>query len=780
VWDSAPPSITEEIAMSFVLRKSRLMAFACGLSAAFALPMVPAGAQDQQPSADGPGRRPRIGLVLAGGGAKGGAHVGVLKVLEELHVPIDCIAGTSMGALVGAGYAAGLPASELETFMNGVNWKDVVGGIGRRPLEPIEQKRLAIAASSDVTLGIQDGHIVAPGGLTNTSGIDDLLRAYVARARMVADFNQLPIPYRAVATDMVTGTMVVLDHGDLATAMRASMSIPGAFAPVVLDRYILADGGQVRNIPVDVAREMCAEVVIVVNLVEPETPPEKLVEATQLVARSMDVMLEANENIQLATLTDRDVRIDVPMGDIGTADFLRVPETIPLGEAAAREVAARLSAYSVPAADYHAWRARVTTRQDVQAKVAAVQFEGLKRVNPEYLRTLTSIRPGDNVNIEAISDDALRMSALNDIDTVAYRLDGDPANPALVWLPKESSVGPDVLRPSIGIYASGGGDFKFLMGAQYVEHWLNGRGGQWRSNLQVGYESLLSTSFYQPFDVAQRYFVEPRLFASRSVEDLYVDTERVAVYRFVDVGGDIDVGVNVGRTGQLRVGYLNAKRKGTVQTGIGNLPDVEKRIPDFDTRDAGLVAGAMYDSRSADTFARHGLAAALEYVQSEESLGADRNWNRIEAGFRRAVPVGKNAMWVSLAGGSHFGDDTLPGDRAFALGGPRTLPAYQLDELRARSYWLADVEFLWRLVDLVPVKSQAIYGGFGLQSAGLYDRVDRVPDGEVYSVSAYLGGPTPIGTFTLGIGGASDSWGFWLSLGRPVGTGSILNNGLFR
>jgi outer membrane protein assembly factor BamA len=210
------------------------------------------------------------------------------------------------------------------------------------------------------------------------------------------------------------------------------------------------------------------------------------------------------------------------------------------------------------------------------------------------------------------------------------------------------------------------------------------------------------------------------------------------------------------------------------------LPDVERRIPDFDTRDAGLVAGAMYDSRSTDTFARHGLAAALQYVQSDESLGADRNWNRIEAGFRRAVPVGRNAMWVSLAGGTHLGHDTLPGDRAFALGGPRTLPAYQLDELRARSYWLADVEFLWRLVDLVPVKSQAIYGGFGLQSAGLYDRVDRVEDGEVYSVSAYLGGPTPIGTFTVGIGGATDSWGFWLSLGRPVGTGSILNDGLFR
>jgi len=365
--------------MSFANLRGRIAAFGCGLSVILAIHFSPAGADEGPAGADNSGPRPRIGLVLAGGGAKGGAHVGVLKVLEELHVPVDCIAGTSMGALVGAGYAAGLPAADLEEFLRGIDWEAVVGGIGRRPLEPIAQKRIVMAASSGVDLGVKDGHIVTPSGLTNTSGIDDLLRTYVARARMVSDFDKLPIPYRAVATDMVTGRMVVLDHGDLAMAMRASMAIPGAFAPVVWDKYILADGGQVRNIPVDVARQTCAEVVIVVNLVEPETPPEKLVEATQLLARSMDVMLTANEITQLETLTDRDVRVDVEMGDIGTADFTRVPETIPLGEVAARKVADRLAAYAVPEPEYVAWRDRVTMRQDVEARVAdRLEEDGLR------------------------------------------------------------------------------------------------------------------------------------------------------------------------------------------------------------------------------------------------------------------------------------------------------------------------------------------------------------------------------------------------------------------
>jgi NTE family protein len=309
---------------------------------------------------------------------------------------------------------------------------------------------------------------------------------------------------------------------------------------------------------------------------------------------------------------------------------------------------------------------------------------------------------------------------------------------------------------------------------------LNDRGGQWRTNVQIGYESLLTTSFYQPFDMAQRFFFEPELFASRSIEEIYVDSERVATYRFIDIGGSVDFGVNIGKAAQIRLGYLSTERRSDVQTGIANLPGIDQRVPEVDTRDAGLVAEAMYDTRSRETFARNGMAAQVRYLQSDESLGAERNWSRIEAGLRTAVPVGRNSMWFSLAGGTDLGSDDLPGDRAFSLGGPRTLAAYQIDEFRARSYWLSEVSFLWHIMDVVSVKNQAIYAGFGLQAAGLYDRLDRVADGDVYGASAYVGGPTPIGTLSIGVGASADSWAFWLSLGRPIGNGSILDEGLFR
>jgi outer membrane protein assembly factor BamA len=180
------------------------------------------------------------------------------------------------------------------------------------------------------------------------------------------------------------------------------------------------------------------------------------------------------------------------------------------------------------------------------------------------------------------------------------------------------------------------------------------------------------------------------------------------------------------------------------------------------------------------TFATEGFAAQVRYQQSDESLGADRDWNRIEAGVRAPVDLGRYAMWISLAGGTSIGDDTLPADRAFLLGGPRSLPAFQFDELRPRGYWLVNTMFLWRLKELVAVKNQTIFGGFGLQAAGLYDRVDRVPDGEVYGASAFIGGATPLGALTLGVAGAEESWAFWLTLGRPIGRGSILDEGVFR
>jgi NTE family protein len=717
--------------------------------------------------------RPRIGLVLAGGGAKGGAHVGVLKVMEELHVPVDCIAGTSMGALVGGGYASGIPAADLEKFVTRIDWQRVVGNQGRRELEPIEQKRAGATYSNDFEFGITSDGVTTPGGLINTSNIEDMLRGYVASARLKTDFDELPISYRAVATDMVSGKMVVLDQGDLATAMRASMAIPGAFAPVVIDDRILSDGSLVRNIPIDVARDLCADVVIVVNLVEPAADPRKLRSAGQLLSRTMDVMIEANESLQLQTLRPGDIRIDVEMGTIATADFERVPETIPLGEAAARRNSGALARLALPEPQYAAWRQSVTSSQDITARLTGVRFEGLKHVNPQYLEKTGRVNAGDSVDTTAISREAQRMSALQDFDSVGYRLDGDRESPTLTWLPREKNWGPNYLKLDLGVYASQDGDLKFALYSRHVRTWLNELGAEWRNEIQVGGQTQFSTSFFQPLDAAHRFFVEPRALYSRSIEDVFRDDERIARYNFGDFGGLIDFGVNVGSFAQARLGYVYDKRDVDVDIG-------PQLLPATDSVDAGLLLSAEYDSRDTAFNPTRGLAAALEYQHSDESLGADRDWERAELGIGVAVPFRNDVWWITLAGGSDLGSD-LPGDRTFALGGPGSFPGLEVGELRVQDYWTIGTSYLWKFKDVARVRNQALYAGLRVAAGAVHDRVDEGETGEIYGASVFLTGRTLVGPLTLGIGATStDSWSLWLSVGRPVGHGTILERGIFR
>jgi len=734
-------------------------------------------------------QRPRVGLVLAGGGAKGGAHVGVLKVLEELHVPIDCIAGTSMGALVGGGYASGIPAAGLEEFVTSIDWKSVVGGVGRRDLQTMEQKRAGVTYSNDIEVGLQEGRVVLPAGIVNTSSIEDLLRTYVARARAQTDFDKLPIPYRAVATDMITGGMVVIDSGDLATAMRASMAIPGAFAPVETDKHVLSDGGMVRNIPVDVARDLCADVVIVVNLVEEEVKREKLRTATQLLGRSTDVMIVANENLQLESLTDRDVRIDVIMGDITTADFERVPETVPLGEKAARLVADQLARLAVPAAQYQAWREGVTEGQEIEARLAGVTYEGLERVNPEYLESRAQVQTGDVVDTAEVSAEARRTSALQEFESVSYTLTGDPANPTLTWLPKEKAYGPNYLKFDVGLYGTEDGDLGFVVYGKHTRTWLNSLGAEWRNEVQLGYFNNLSTSLYQPLDVEQRFFVEPRAFFTRSWEDVFLDNERLSRYRFSDFGGSLEVGANLGDDAQLRIGYLYTRRDVSVETGSLLLPEGRRT-------DAGLTANLTFDSRDTAFNPTRGVAAAVEYNYADESMGGEQDWQRVEAGIGMAVPVRNDVVWVTLAGGSDF-DSDLPLDRTFMLGGPGSFPGFELGELRVTDYWTASGSYLWKVKDIMTLRGQALYAGLRLVAGQTWGRLetmipadspaaDLVPDDfdeneMIYGGSIYLAGRTQAGPLTVGFGRTStDSWSLWIAVGRPIGNGTILERGIFR
>src|SRR5271155_1301212 len=294
--------------------------------------------------ADRPPVRPRICLVLSGGGARGMAHIGVLKVLEQLQVPIDCIAGTSMGAVVGGLYASGMTAAQIEATMQSVDWQEAF-----RDAPP--RRDLAFRRKQDdrnflvrLPLGLQHGHILLPKGFIQGQKLQETLRQLTLPFSNSTNFDQLPTPFRGVATDLETGQAVLLDKGDLSIAMRASISAPGVFAPVDYHGRMLVDGGLVDNLPINVARAMNADILIVSDVSFPLQPRQRLDSALSISNQMLAILVRKDSDRQKATLGPRDVLIEPALGTALATDFTIAAGTIAQVEAATRAVAARLTA----------------------------------------------------------------------------------------------------------------------------------------------------------------------------------------------------------------------------------------------------------------------------------------------------------------------------------------------------------------------------------------------------------------------------------------------------
>jgi NTE family protein len=744
-----------------------------GLPALGLLVTLQATAQDAvvSPAADRPPPdRPRIGLVLGGGGAKGAAHIGVLRVLDEMRVPVDCVTGTSMGALVGGTFASGMPPEEIEKEVLAINWSKTVGTEGLRDRTPIHRKLAGITYTNTLDLAIKDGSLKTASGLLKTQDIEDVIRGLVADARYTKDFDDLPIPFRAVATDMLAGEMVVLDRGDLSVAMRASMAVPGAFSPVNIDDRVLSDGGMTRNLPVDIARNLCAEVVIAVSLASPPPKAEDLNSALTLAGRSLDVMIDANQKAQIATLTEWDVSIVVPMGDIGSASFDRVPDAIPLGRKAAEDLREQLGRFSLPEDQYLAWRQAVTRDSSASVRLADVKIKGLQRVNPEYVRAqLQQVEAGEEVSQSEILEDTGRIYALGDFEKVSYRLTGPADARTLEITATEKSWGPDFVRFDLGLAGDADGGIEALLRLEHNRTWMNSLGGQWHSTLQIGEQWLLETDFYQPLDVPQRFFVQPLARFERNFENVYADGDRVARYIVSELYGQVDAGMNLGTRAQVRLGVRSGWLETEVDTGLAAFPTSDKET------DSSLQLRLVYDTRNSVALPTSGSFLNVRLVSSDDWLGGEQDYGLVEGVLTKSFPFRGDALSLILGGG-----DTLSGQltaaQEFQLGGIRTFPGLQRGELRGESYWFAGSSYYWKLADIQSLFDQALYAGLRLQGGRVGDRIDNISDGALYGVSGSIGGRSPIGPFLISLGWV-DNGGVQLQLavGRPIAEGSILD-----
>ncbi len=533
----------------------------------------PGLAADAAAATAAPAGSPRIGLALSGGGARGIAHIGVLKVLEEMRVPIHCVTGTSMGAIVGGTFAAGLTPMELEKAVLKADWNEIFRDQPPRDEIAVKRKIDDYKTLFKPEFGVKDGGLALPKGVIAGVSIESFFRVLTTPAYDIEDFNKLPIPFRAMATDIETGQSVVLDRGSIAQAMRASMSVPGALAPVEIDGRLLVDGGIANNLPIDEARRLCGDVIIAVNISTPPLKRSEITSALSVAGQLVNFLGLQTVQDQLKSLTSRDVLIAPDLGDISAAKFDRSADAIRIGEEATRKLADSLQRYSLPPEQYAALRSKQVAEPRPLGTVDEIRFAGLERTNPEVLRALVETKPGEQLSEEKLGHDLRRVFGRGDFESIGYRIGGAPGPRALIIEPKEKSWGPDYLRFGLGLASDFQGDNAFNALVEYRRTWLNHLGGEWTTQAQIGQNTYLATEFYQPVEASGTWFVSPYASIGQQTRGVFAGDDKVADYLVKSAQVGIAGGAVLGTWGQFGIGPVWTHVKASIDTGSKALPE---------------------------------------------------------------------------------------------------------------------------------------------------------------------------------------------------------------
>lgn len=715
--------------------------------------------------------QPRIGLVLSGGGARGSAHIGVLKVLEELRIPIHVVVGTSMGSLVGGGYAAGLTPTVLEERVTQVNWDQLFNDDPPREDWPARRKQAYQTPTFDFTVGVRDGRPKLPKGAIAGQQVQLFFNDLVKGAETARDFDELPIPYRAVATNLENGQMAVFSRGPLPVAMRASMSVPGLFAPMEWDDHLYVDGGLVRNLPIDVAREMGVDVIIAVNLGSGYLPREDLGNILGVTGQMIAILTEQNVQVSLKELDpQRDVLILPELGDITAADFDRAPEAIAVGEAAARKMAPQLARYRLGEAEYAAWhRARFGPGRPARG-VSEVRVVGLDRVNPAVFHNLAKAQEGKDLDRARLEADIQTIYGQGDYERISYHFepqadDGD----LLIVNAVEKAWGPGYLGFGLGLMTDNQGDSRFGLRGTYDQRWVNDLGAEIGVDLTLGNVPNLHAEFYQPFNLERAGFVAPYLDYGLNPESIFLNDQRIARYDVIRARLGVDLGTTLRET-EFRIGPYLGQTEVSLDTGSPKLE--EGRI-----NDTGLRARLYYDTMDSAGVPREGTRIFLEARNPLEAMGADVQYTRALLTATTAHSFGPHTLALKVKGGTSFGEP-MPYYDQFALGGFLNLSGYAYEQFRGEEMAFAGLAYYRQIAALPPPIGRGLYLGASLEAGWLSEGVVRSPitgertvlspEKSGFGASLFFGSDTWIGPAYLGLGvtGTGESTVYVL-IGQP-------------
>ena len=731
VADPASPSLHPE-------RRRRSAWFALLLALVLASSPVVAGAA---PGEEATAARPKIGLVLGGGGARGSAHVGVLKVLEELRIPVDVIAGNSMGAIVGGLYASGMTPAEIEHELETIDWGDVFDDAPPRPERSFRRKRDDDLYLVKSKMGFSDGEVKLPLALVQGQKFDLQLSRLTLHVADVRDFDRLPIPFRAVAADIETGKEVVLKSGDLARAIRASMAVPGAFDPVEIDGLLLVDGLVANNVPVNVARDMGADVVIVVDVGSGLYTREDIRGVVDVVAQLTNILSERNVEQQLATLKASDILIKPELGKLGGTDFDKAAEGIAKGEQAARAARDRLAALSL---DPDAYRQYVAGRGE-RGKAPVIEFVRLdnqSRIADEVILSHITLKPGDTLDSTSLDREIGMVYGLDVFESVRYEVVDEAGKTGLVLHAREKSWGPNYLQFGLRLADNFEGDSSYDLGVLYTMTAINSRNGEVRLALQVGENLSAGAEWYQPLDTGSRYFFNGGLSTRRESYSIYDGDDVISEYKLLRAGFDLAGGRELGRWGEARLGYRWFKGEADVRVGDPDLDDYEFTV-------GQLYARLFVDTLDNVFFPTRGEKGMIEFSTARESLGSDSDYDQVMLTYSRAFSRGRTSFVGGLIFNYSF-DDDVPPEALFRTGGFLRLSGFRPFQLSGPYSGELALVASRRILDarLLPA-----YIGASIEYGNVWQSKDDIGfDNAILNGSLFLGADTPIGPLYTGFG----------------------------
>jgi NTE family protein len=687
--------------------------------------------------------RPKIGLGLGGGGARGAAHIGVLEELERLRIPVDCVAGTSMGALIAGAWAAGLDAATLRSEMGKADWNDLFqDNPGYNDIN-YRSKRLAKRYLSGSESGVTVTGLVTPPGVVSGQKIKLFFNQLVHADAGDRLIEQLALPVSIIATDIGTGARVVFRKGSLTLAMRASMSVPGLMAPLEYDGRKLVDGGLVDNLPIQEVRDLCgAKIVIAVNVGSPLLQASEISGLLSVSTQMVSILTEQNVTQSLEKLGADDIYIKPDLTGLTTAQFERSGEAADRGRSAA-QAATALQGLAVDPQAYAVWRQRWVPKGQLQPRVDAIEIAGLKAVNPAAIERYLEQRPGERLDVQQLNRNLLRAYGDGYYESVDYTLTREGDKNLLRITPIEKAWGPDYLRLGLNLNSTLTGRSTFSLRAVYQRTWLNTLGGEMLMSAEMGSNTGIGVELYQPLDAAQRYFVDAAASVRRENFALFVNDLRISDYRNSIGRLDLTAGMNLGMTGQTRLGWRDEHQTASIETGLPILPTDPLHI-------RGWLASWETDQKNQLHISTTGWSGKGSWFES-----AAGDYNKLNLNLEGSYQL---QDWVLGLRGSYIGSiyGALPPQEMGRLGGFLNLSGFANDQLMGDrvSYGHVRAE---RIMGRMPMGlSGDLRVGFALEVGKVADPVSEPRrTGLLNSTSIYVRGETPFGPAYIGLGQSS-------------------------